>query len=308
MKRNVLTLCTVCVLLIGCQSPRTPEIDGDRIREYAGDLINRSLYSQAIEQYRLYLDQYPVEPRERANVNYIIADTYFERLRDYQNALAYYLKIKHLYPESSLMEEVNKKIIACLERLERSEDAQQVLDETVRLDPSQVKKKRPGAVIARIGKREITQGDLDFELEQLPPSVRKQFRSREKKLEFLREYVATELLYDSAVRAGLDKDAEVIEAAFQAKRVIMVRKLLQEQVGGKVELEEEDVELYYQAHKEDYVEKNEKGEVVREKALAEVREQVMSDLYQQKYQNTYEKLLERMILAEDVQFFAGEVQ
>ncbi len=296
------------VVLLACNSGKKPALDGDKVREYAGDLINRSLFKQAIEQYQYYLNEYNIDAREQANVNYIIANTYFDRLKDYENALALYLKIKHLYPESSLIEDVNKRIIACLERLERSTDAQQALDEAVQADQSQVVKKRPGEVVARIGSREVTQGDLDFEIDQLPPTVREQFRSKDKKLEFLREFVASELLFDTAKRAELDKDSEVIEGAFQAKKMLMVRKLLQDRVAGKVDITNDDISLYYDAHKEDYAEKDKDGKVVREKPLAEVQQQVTQDLYRKKYQDAYQALIERMILAEGVQFFEAKVQ
>jgi peptidyl-prolyl cis-trans isomerase C len=306
---KLLGIILVVLVIWGCQSKAPePDIEADKVREYAGDLINRALYSQAIDQYVYYLDHYKIDRRERANVHYIIANTYFERLKDYESALGSYLRIKHFYPESTLMDEVNKRIVACLERLERSGDAQQVLDEAVQLDPRDVRKTRPGAVIARIGKREITQGDLDFELSQLPPSVREQFNSREKKLEFLREYVATELMYDTAKRAGLDKDPEVIEGAFQSKKMLMVRKLLQERVADKVDMDASDVELYYEANKEKYAEKNDDGEIVKQKPFSQVKERVAQDLYTQKYQNAYQGLIEKMIMAEDVKFYDKNVQ
>ena len=295
-------------LFVGCQGERKPVVSGDRLREYAGDLVNRGLYTQAIRQYQKYLDEYDVDPKERANVNYIIANTYFDRVKDYEQALAYYLKIKHFYPESSLIEEVNKRIVACLERLEKTEDAKQALDESVQLEPSKVKRKRPGAVVAKIGNREITLGDLEYEIQQLPPSVRDQFRSREKKLQFLREYVATELLYDTARRAGLDKDKDVIEGAFQAKKALMVRKLLEQRVADKVQIDDDDIRLYYEAHKTDYAEKDTDGNVIRERPLSEVRQQVIRDLTQEKYQNAYQALIERMIMAENVRFFDSRVE
>jgi len=292
----------------GCAKEKKPTVNGDKLREYAGDLINKSLYPQAIQEYQRYLDEYNIDSRERANVNYIIANTYFDRVKDYQQALAYYLKIKHLYPESSLMEEVNKKIVACLERLEKTEDAKQALDETVQYDQSKVQKKRPGEVIAKIGKREITQGDLDFEINQLPPSVRDQFRSKEQKLAFLRDYVATDLLYNTAKRAGLDKDKDVIEGAFQAKKTLMVRKLLEDRVANKVKVEDSDIQLYYDAHKDDYAEKDKDGNIVREKPLSEVRQQVAQDVSRKKYQDEYQALIERMIMAENVKFYENRVK
>ncbi len=304
----LLTVILAAVLLTGCNQAKQASVDADKLREYAGDLLNKALYKQAIQEYQKYLDQYNIDTRERANVNYIIANTYFERLKDYENALSYYLKIKHLYAENTLMPEVNKKIVACLERLERTEDAQQVLDEAVQLDPSKVQKKRPGEVVARIGAREITQGDLDFELDQLPPSLREQLNDRNKKLEFLREYVATELLYDTAKRSGFEKDPEVIEGAFQAKKNLMVRKLLQDRVAGKVDISDSDIELYYQAHKDDFATKDNDGKVIAQKPLSEVRQQVTQALTRQKYQEAYNSLVEKMIRAEDVTFFESRVK
>ncbi len=296
------------VFLAGCEQETKPAVDGDKLREYAGDLVNRALYKQAIETYEKYLDNYKIDDREKANVNYIIANTYFERLKDYENALTYYLKIKHLYPKSNLLDEVNKKVVACLERLERTEDAQQAMEEAVQLDPDQVTKKRPGEVVARIGDREITQGDLDFEISQLQPSLRAQFKTKDQKLKFLREYVATELLYNTAKRAGLDKNQQVIEGTFQAKKSLMVNKLLQQRIADKVEIDQDDIELYYQAHKDRYVEKDDEGNVIRQKSLDKVRQQVAQDLQMQKYQDAYQGLIEKMFMAEGVEFFENRVQ
>ncbi len=299
----------LCVVLLnGCGQEKNNPVKADKQREYAGDLINKSLYRQAIQEYQRYLDDYSIEERERANVNYIIANTYFDRIKDYENALVYYLRIKHLFPDNSLMPEVNKKIVACLERLELTEDAQQVLDETVQVDPASVRKKRPGSVVAQIGNREVTQGDLDFEIEQLPPSFRDQLKDPQRKLDFLREYVATELLYDTAKRSGFEKDPDVIEGAFQAKKALMVRKLLQERVAGKVEISQSDIELYYRDHIADFSEKDKDGKIIKEKPLAEVQQQVQQALMQQRYEQEYRGLIEKMIRAEGVKFFESRVQ
>ncbi|HDZ12663.1 MAG TPA: hypothetical protein ENH53_10680, partial [Bacteroidetes bacterium] len=123
----------------GCskkQSQRNP----DKVREYANALYNQQLYPQAIQEYQHYLNTYNISQGEQANITYTIANIYFDRLHDYQNALANYLKIKQFYPESNLQKEVNKKIVASLERLRRSEDAQQVLNETTSLNPVKHKK------------------------------------------------------------------------------------------------------------------------------------------------------------------------
>ncbi len=307
MNKKILIL-PLLLLALGCGGNKPSAVDGEKLREYAGDLVNRSLYKQAVAAYETYLRDYRLDERETANLYYTVANLYFDRLRNYEEALAYYLKIKHFYPENTLIPEVNKKIIACLERLDRSADARQALDETVQLDPSQVVKKRPGAVVARIGTREITLGDLNFEIDQLPPSVRDQFRDREKKVAFLQEYVATELLYDTAKRAGLDNDQQVVEGAFQAKKMLMVRRLLQDKIADRIQINDGDIDLYYQAHQSDYAEKDDKGKVKRERPLSEVRQQVAQDLYRQKYQQAFQEMISRTMLSENVQFLNDQVQ
>lgn len=311
MKINIFSLFLLMSLVVlgaACQKETKPEIDGEKVRDYANALYNRQLYHQSIQEYEYYLQNYDIGAAEQANINYIIGDIYFERLRDYENALACYLKIKHLYPESPLVEEANKKIVESLERLQRSADAQQALDETTMLDESQVRQKRPGEVIATIGKREITMGDLEYEINQLPPYIRSQISNKSKKVEFLKQYIATELFYDSAKRQGLDKDKEVLDAAFQAKKNFMVQKFLEEEISQKLNINESDIDLYYKAHKDDYAKKDDNGNIVTEQPLAEVKDRVMKDLVKDKQKEAYEQLLQRMMRAEAVEIYEDKLQ
>ncbi len=292
-----------------CQkAAEKPKFDAEKVRKFANALYNRQLYHQAIDEYKYYLNNYRMDEDQAANINYIIANIYFERVHDYENALAYYLKIKHLYPDSPLLDEANKRIVECLERLERSADAQQAMEEAALLDPSQAHPKRPGAVIAKIGKREITMGDLEYEINQLPPYMREQMNDRNKKIEFLKQYIATELLYDTAKRKGLDKDKEVIAAAFQAKKNIMVQKLLEDEISQNVNIRESDVELYYKAHKEEYAKKDDNGKVIEYLPFDQVKDQVLKDLIKERQKEAYEQLVQRMMRAEAVEIYEDKIQ
>lgn len=297
----------VFLLFVCCQQKNPVEAEGDKIREYAAELYNRYLFPQAIEQYQHYLDNVSSDKEERANIIYRIADIYFERLHDYENALAEFLKIKTFYPEAAITNEVDKKIISCLERLQRPEDARQALSESADLEPPQ-RESRPGTVLAVLGDRQITQGDLDFEISQLPPEIREQFQNKDKKLEFLRRLVATELMYDSAKRQGLDKDQDVLENVFQAKKTFMVQKLLQEQISDRIKIEPQDVGLYYKANKERYQEKDSEGNFIRQIPLAEVQNQVTRDLIQERQQQIYEDMINSYIRAENVKIFSDLVK
>jgi len=285
-----------------------PKVDGGKIREYANALYIQELYMQSIQEYQRYLDQYPVDEATRSNVNYIIGNIYFERLHDYENAMAYYLKVKHVFPESEMAGQAERQIVACLERLQRSADAKQALDEVTRLNPDDISQPRPGDVVAKIGDREITSGDLSFHIGQLPEYVQSQMKERKAKLEFLKQYVATELFYDAAKRQNLDRDKDVIEGTYQAKKSLMVQKYLENEISGEVRIDPQDVQLYYDANKERYAEKDDKGNVKRQKRFQDVQQQVAQDLAQERQQKAYEQLLDRMVEAEDVRIFDDKVR
>jgi len=302
MNRLLITMVAL-IILAGCSQQNQPNLTKEQARNYANELYNRQLFKQSAAEYERYLHTYQLDNKEQANISYHIGDIYFERLRDYENALAYYIRVKYLHPKEELQREVDKKMIACLERLQRPEDAKQTLTEATSIQPERIDKKRPGAVIARIGAREITQGDIDFELNQLPPNMKAQYSDKEKKLEFLRQYILTELLFDSAKRQGLENDKEVVEAAFQAKKSLMVQKLLQDQISSRVNIAPSDVELFYQANKDRYGEKDDKGNVVREKSFDEVQKQAAQDLYLKKQQEAYEELVQKLMRAENVQIY-----
>ncbi|MFH1941955.1 MAG: hypothetical protein ABIL68_07595 [bacterium] len=298
----------IIVSMMGCSDNSQPSVDGEKVREYANALYNRELYPQAVREYERYLDLYNVDDQQQANINFIIGNIYFERIHDYENALAYYLKVKHVFPESSVMSQVDKQIVACLERLQRSADAKQALDEATSLEPETVTKSQPGIVVATIGSREITSGDLKYHIGQLPDYVQSQLESKESKLEFLRQYIATELFYDAARRKQLEKDKDVVEGTFQAKKSLMVQKYLQEEISGQIRITDDDIELYYKANKEKYAEKDDKGNVKRQKAFEEVRKEVAEDLLRERQQKAYEELLDRMVATENVRILADRVQ
>ena len=311
MKRVFFVLIMIGILsgiLISSCSKNQPGISGEKVREYANVLYNRELYHQAIREYQRYLDLYSMDDQQRANINFIIGDVYFDRLHEYENAMAHYLKVKHVFPESNLVDNVNKKIVECLERLQRSADAKQALDEATSLDAGSTRESRPGTVVARIGDRDITSGDLEYHIGQLPDYLQSQMKEPDAKVEFLRQFIATELFYDAARRKGVEKDKDVIEGTFQAKKGLMVQKYLQDEITPKINITQEDVDLYYKANKEKYVEKDDKGNVKRQKPFNEVQREVAEDLMRERQQKAYSELLQRMMTAEKVDVYTDRIQ
>lgn len=307
----MILLLLIALLLAGCQGASKPSLSAEKKRELANALYTQELYSQAIGEYQDYLRSYPLDEKEQANISYQVANIYFERLKDYENALAYFIRAKTLDPESNIQSQVSKKIVECLERMHRSTDARQVVAQASALDESQKPQPRPGEVLARIGEREITSGDLAYQIKQLPEYLQGQFQSPEAQKEFLRQYIAQELLYDSAKRKGLDQDKEVIEGVFQAQKALMSQKLLEEEIEAEAGLgnyNNSDVETYYKANRERYAEKDDKGNVKRIKPFPEVAQQAARDFMQEKRQQAYQRIIERLMKAEQVIVYEDKIK
>jgi tetratricopeptide (TPR) repeat protein len=302
-----ITLLAGLFILISCSDKTDVNLSEDKIINLANTYYNSELYTAAIAEYKELLANYDIDRNRQANIYYQIATIYFERVHDYEKALENYLRIKYIYPESSLQAEVGKQIVNCLERLERSQDAQRVLDREAALKPDEVEESRPGEVIAKIGNKKITQGDLEFEIKHMPPYLQTQLSSKSKKIEFLRQYIAEELLFDSAKRKNLDKDKEIIEGTYRAKNGLMAQKILREEIQKQVEINQADVELYYKANKEKYAEKDDAGKITREKSFQECAEQVAQDLFLERQQEAYQQLIERLMKAENVTIYEKKI-
>jgi peptidyl-prolyl cis-trans isomerase C len=102
-------------------------------------------------------------------------------------------------------------------------------------------------VVAKIGDREVTLGDLEQRLLAEPAVVQSQFASVQKRKEYLAKLVQFEVMVLEGQRRGLDKDPEVVEAMRQA----MVRKYLQTALPEEVDprsIPEADLKTYYDAN------------------------------------------------------------
>lgn len=307
MKNTFFLILVILTFLISCQKEKATVSEEDRLK-LANAYYTNGLYEAAAQEYLDYLASSPLDAARQANTYYQIANIYFERLNDYDKALVYFFKIKYLYPESNLQSEVGKRIVSCLERSQRSADAARIFEKEAALDQSKIQESKPGEVLAEIGSRKITQGDVDFEISRLPQYISQQIHEKNKKREFLQQLIMQELLFDSAKRQGLDKDKDVLEATYRAQKSLMAERLLQQELQGQVKIEPADVELYYLAHKDQYAEKDDKGNVKRQKSFQEAQQQAAQDLAMDRQQQAYQKLLQRLMQAQNVKVYEERLQ
>ncbi len=107
-------------------------------------------------------------------------------------------------------------------------------------------------VVARVGATAITQELVEKRLREQGSSAARLASDPARLRRFVEDQIRFELLAQAAFERGLDKDPDVVEAA----RKVMVKKLLQQDLGAQVmggETTEDQIRAYYDAHKDDYL-------------------------------------------------------
>ena len=229
-------------------------VSGELRRDLAGKLLGAGLPEQAVEQYKFYLSETDLPAERRANIAYTIGKIYMEQ-GQYEDALSWFYQVEMLDPKTRLGPEVGSKIVACLERLGRFAQAQYSLDARSSLD-GQIKDEDKGLeVVAKIGNESISLRELNEAMDALPEWMRESLNDPAQKQAFLQQYVAEELLYRKAKKLELDKTPQMRKMADRALRQLLVQKVLEGEIQEKVDVKPEEVELFFQANRNRYAEK-----------------------------------------------------
>lgn len=270
--------------------------DAERAEELANELYSRGLYEQAATAYEKMLELGGMGDAKRANVHFKTAELFREKLYDCDRAVPHYLQVK---PAGKLDGAVNQGMVECLEKLGRSRDAQLELDRLVNVKKEG--QETSGTVIARIGESEISQSELDgiIELAGGKPDE----MTGPEKAEMLRHYIARQLIVNSARRKGYHKDIEIKRRIDDFEKNLLFSRVYSEDVSSKVNLDESDVKLYYENHKDEF--KDEEG---NEKTFEEVESQVRMKARMEKEQEEFQRLLGRMMEAEQVEIFDEKIK
>ena len=222
-------------------------------KTYANSLFSKGLEREAITAYEKFLEIADAPGEERAKIVYRIGSLYMD-IGEYEKSLANLYRVELEHPNTELAADVGQKIVACLERLEMTSQAQYELESRTAIQSNPETVRPGGTVIARIGKDEITVGEIDAALNSLPEWVRKEYESNAAKLEFARQYVANELLYRKAKRLGLDQTPEIRLKIAESIKNLMVRQVIEAELQETVEITPADVQLYYNANLDKYIE------------------------------------------------------
>jgi peptidyl-prolyl cis-trans isomerase C len=216
--------------------------------EYANTLLSKGLAHQAALAYEAYIEKSRAGKKDLAGVCYKLGGIYMD-LQEYEPALRSFYKAELLDRNAAYTTQMNERVVEALENLGLSQQAQYELDSRTAINPPAKKDEK---IVARIGKREITEKEVDSAIERLPEWMQQDAKTGDGKKRFIREYVAGEMLYDKAQKLGLDKTPKFRETLAQIKKQVVVEGLLKLEVGQNLKISPEDLELYYKANKEKY--------------------------------------------------------
>jgi peptidyl-prolyl cis-trans isomerase C len=108
-----------------------------------------------------------------------------------------------------------------------------------------------GATLAQIGNSKITVASFNERVSRLPDRYQKAIKKRKK--DFLEGLINDTLLYQEAVKKGLHKDKDVLKIIDEARKKILIARLLKDEVDDAVDITGDDILVYYSENKSDYM-------------------------------------------------------
>ena len=293
---SILLVFTLILMVASCQKSG-PTIDIEQTKKLAGELRDNKLYRGAIDEYRALLDRANLDNSQRGNICYLIGRIYFEDLRDYENAAAYYVRAKEYDPNGSYLDDASRNLVACLEKLGHLVDAKRELSAAANV----VSQPRSAGdiAVAKIGNESIWQSDLDKQIQSLPANVQRQLLTPAAKREFLRQYVGMELMYRAAKREGYDRDPEIQQQQELMTKNLLVQKYVIDKVMPEVKIDTADVRNFYLARK---------SERYQNAPYDSVKAQVFLDYQNEKAESAFGDYVNRLAAGEQVEFLDQNVK
>ncbi len=105
-------------------------------------------------------------------------------------------------------------------------------------------------VIATVSNRAITVASFKSRIDRLPAYYQRVIKNNLKR--YLEETIMEMLIYEEAIRRKLEKDKEVKEVIDEARKKILVAKLMATEVDDKAKISEEEIRKYYDEHKDEF--------------------------------------------------------
>ena len=286
----------------------------DKVKELASKLASRNLYTRAARVWQDYLSFAKVPDTERAKALFQVG-TLLEKAGLYEEAIEYYYRSEITAKLSELEQQINTHIKGCFERLGKFSALRYEL-----MDRTSFKKSKDadGKIVAEIGAEKITESDLDAIIErtienQLAPmtafmtteqlneqkrKILEQYKEPAAREQFLQSWMVQEILYRQALEEELAEKPKVKSLIEELTRSALSRQLMNAQLAGKINITDTDLQTYYNANKEKFVEPadvEDPNSVERQKSFEEVRDQIASELIARKGKDIQQSLIKQLM-------------
>jgi len=279
----LIILLLLVVAALTCASLLTRPSDGDvrpevmvhslsaeQTKQLASKLAQRNLYQQAAEAWQDYLATAELTDIERAKGLFQVG-TLLQKNGSYAEAVEYYYRSEITAKVDELTAQINVHIKDCFEKLGKFAALRYELMERT----SFKKTREPGGkIVAEIGAEKIMEADLDALIgnsidnrlapmaafmtgEQLNEQKRemlKKYASPQAKQQFLQGWLAQEVLYRQALQEQLSEKPEVKKLLEDLARSLLSQQLMNNQLASKINVTETDLQTFYAANKDEYVE------------------------------------------------------
>jgi hypothetical protein len=286
----------------------------EQVKQLASRLAERNLYARAAKVWQDYLDLNKLPEQEHARILFQIG-TLFEKAGSYAEAIEYYYRSEAVAKISEIEPQINAHIKNCFEKLGMfSALRYELMDRT-----SFNKGKNAGdKIVAEIGAEKITEADLGALIEaaienQLTPmaafmtteqlyeqknKILEQYHNPSAKQQFLQSWLTQEVLYRQGLKEDLIKKPETKRLIEELTRSVLSQQLMNAELAGKINITETDLQTYYEANKEKYIEpanEEDPNSTERQKSFDEVRDQVTSELMGRKSQDVQQSFIKQLM-------------
>jgi hypothetical protein len=279
----------IALLISACDTHRSA-FTREQYRTAATALHEKQLYQESIDLYGEYLRSSAITPEDVPKVLYQMGVIYQENLGDPKAALAKFTLVKALYPDETFGNQLGKRMVACLETMGRSVDANAARSRLADLNPVDTAAPVGGAVVADLDGRKITLNEIAGLVGKLPeaPLERNQL---------VRQYVAQILVAEAARRKGLADKPEMKQRLRQFEDQVLAQASLQQEL--KVpQPTGNDLRYYYEANKARYRQGPDSGA-----AFDKIAPRVQADWAREKQAAEYQAYVERLLQTAKVTFF-----
>jgi hypothetical protein len=118
-------------------------------------------------------------------------------------------------------------------------------------------------------------------------------------MEILQQRIAVELMYQDAVRNGMDKDNDILRKQKDIEKQLIVERYVMAKIIPQINIDTADVKNYYQANK-----KSKYGD----KSYDEVSTKVLMDYQQEKSQRAFSDYVSKLAAIEKVKVFEENIK